>query len=153
IQIIVNQGKEAYVFTKPHDVKKQTFARNLGAVWAGDTTSFVPALLDAAILFAPVGDLVPIGLRSVKKAGIVVCAGIHMSDIPSLHYHILWEEKVLRSVANVTRKAGEEFFKLLSSSGRLHSEIHTYPLEKANSALEDIRTGRIAGAAVLVFED
>ncbi len=148
-QVAVQQGREVYAFTRPGDTEAQDFARRLGAVWAGDSTTLPPVELDAAILYAPVGALVPQALRAVRKGGQVICAGIHMSDIPSFPYAILWGERSLCSVANLTRRDGEEF---LALAGRLtiRAEVHPYPLEAANRALDDLRHGRFQGAAVLV---
>jgi propanol-preferring alcohol dehydrogenase len=143
------QGREVYAFTRPGDAKGQAFARSLGAVWAGGSDEAPPAPLDAAILFAPVGDLVPLALRAVAKGGRVVCAGIHMSDIPAFPYAILWEERQLVSVANLTRKDGLDFLKLAPGIG-IVTTTTTYPLEQANQALADLRAGRFEGAAVIV---
>lgn len=148
IQIVNHQGGEVYAFTKKGHLHGQEFAKKLGAVWAGDSNEEPPSPLDAAIIFAPVGSLVPQALKSVKKGGSVICAGIHMSDIPSFPYHLLWEERILRSVANLTRKDGEEFFALISKIP-LNIEVAIYPLENANEALSDLRLGRFNGAAVL----
>lgn len=147
-QIAVHQGRRVFAFTRPGDEKGQAFARRLGAEWAGGSDDSPPEPLDAAIVFAPVGAVVPAALRAVAKGGTVVCAGIHMSDIPSFPYRILWEERMLRSVANLTRKDGEEFFPAAAAAG-VQPEIATYPLEQANRALEDLREGAIDGAAVL----
>src|SRR5262249_56655060 len=129
------------------DEPAQSFARSLGAEWAGSGPP--PEELDAAIIFAPAGELVPAALGAVAKGGAVVCAGIHMSDIPSFPYEILWGERVLRSVANLTRRDGHEFLRLAADAG-LHADAHRYPLEHANDALDDLRHGRFTGAAVLV---
>ncbi|UWF67516.1 MULTISPECIES: zinc-dependent alcohol dehydrogenase family protein [unclassified Brucella] len=143
------QGREVYAFTKPGDTEAKDFARSLGAVWAGDSDILPPSPLDAAIIFAPAGELVPAALRAVRKGGRVVCGGIHMSDIPSMPYSILWEERALVSVANHTRNDAEQFFPLARAAGvRTHTTI--YPLESANEALADLRSGRLSGAAVLV---
>ncbi|EFG37940.1 alcohol dehydrogenase [Brucella sp. NVSL 07-0026] len=143
------QDREVYAFTKPGDTEAKDFARSLGAVWAGDSDILPPSPLDAAIIFAPAGELVPAALRAVRKGGQVVCGGIHMSDIPSMPYSILWEERALVSVANLTRNDAEEFFPLARAAGvRTHTTI--YPLESANEALADLRSGRLSGAAVLV---
>ncbi|MRN66432.1 zinc-dependent alcohol dehydrogenase family protein [Brucella sp. 10RB9213] len=143
------QGREVYAFTKPGDTEAKDFARSLGAVWAGDSDILPPSPLDAAIIFAPAGELVPAALRAVRKGGRVVCGGIHMSDIPSMPYSILWEERALVSVANLTRNDAEEFFPLAHAAGvRTHTTI--YPLESANEALADLRSGHLSGAAVLV---
>ncbi|HXI88366.1 MAG TPA: zinc-dependent alcohol dehydrogenase family protein [Parvularculaceae bacterium] len=149
-QIAVHRGREVYAFTRRGDRKSQDFARALGASWAGSSEEPAPAKLDAAIVFAPVGALIPAALRAVDKAGVVVCAGIHMSDIPSFPYDILWEERVVRSVANLTRQDGEEFLKL-APLAKVTTTTHRYPLERANEALDDLRAGRFDGAAVLVM--
>ena len=148
-QIAVHQGREIYAFTRPGDVEAQQFALELGAVWAGSSEEPPPAKLDAAILFAPVGALVPQALRAVRKGGTVVCAGIHMSPIPEFDYELLWHERVIRSVANLTRADGEEFFELVSRTP-VHTTTVPYPLDQANKALDDLRCGAIQGAAVLL---
>jgi propanol-preferring alcohol dehydrogenase len=148
-QLARTQGREVYAFTKPGDTSGQQFARDLGAVWAGDSTQAPPELLDAAILFAPVGALVPEALKRTSKGGTVVCAGIHMSEIPAFSYDLLWGERTVRSVANLTRRDGEKFLKLAWKAG-VRSEVQRYPLERANEALEDLRQGSVRGAAVLV---
>lgn len=149
IQLARHQGREVYAFTREGDVAGQEFARKLGAVWAGGSAELPPEPLDAAIIFAPIGALVPAALRAVAKGGVVVCAGIHMSDIPSFPYHILWEERVVRSVANLTRQDGEEFL-TLAPQVPIHTEVNLFPLVKANDALDALRSGKINGAAVLV---
>jgi propanol-preferring alcohol dehydrogenase len=149
-QIAVSQGQEIYAFTRPGDHDGQAFARRLGAVWAGDSDRLPPQRLDAAILFAPVGALVPAALRALTKGGVVVCAGIHMSDIPSFSYDLLWGERVLRSVANLTREDGIEFFDLISHVP-VKTHVETFPLAGANEALARLRDGKIQGAAVLVM--
>ena len=143
------QGRSVYGFTQPGDVATQTFARTLGAVWAGGSDEMPPEQLDAAIIFATVGDLVPMALKAVRKGGRVVCAGIHMSDIPSFPYALLWEERELVSVANLTRQDGIDF---LGQAPKMGIVTHTtaYPLRNANEALADLRAGRFDGAAVLV---
>ncbi|QSR84323.1 zinc-dependent alcohol dehydrogenase family protein [Methylacidimicrobium sp. B4] len=148
VQLAVAQGKEVYAFTRAGDAAAQALARELGAVWTGASTMPPPDPLDAAILFAPVGDLIPAALRAVDRGGKVVCAGIHMSHIPSFPYRLLWEEREIGSVANLTREDGEEFFSL---ARRVHfrTHIHSYPLSRANEALDALREGQIAGAAVL----
>jgi propanol-preferring alcohol dehydrogenase len=148
-QVARHHGSEVYAFTRPGDVAGQEFARELGAVWAGDSDTAPPVRLAAAVIFAPVGALVPVALRAVDKGGTVVCAGIHMSDIPTFPYRDLWEERTLRSVANLTRHDAEDF---LALAPRVPVETRTveYPLDRANEALDDVRTGRIEGAAVLV---
>ena len=147
-QVAVWQGRRIHAFTRPGDTAAQTFARKLGAVWAGGSDQMPPELLDAAIIFAPVGALVPVALRAVKKGGRVVCGGIHMSDIPSFPYAILWEERQVVSVANLTRADAREFLSVAPKSG-LKTEVVRYPLEHANAALDDLRGGRLQGAAVL----
>ncbi len=147
-QVAVHQGRRIYAFTRPSDTKAQEFARGLGAVWAGDSTQSPPDELDAAIVFAPVGSIVPAALKAVAPGGVVVCGGIHMSDIPSFPYRLLWEERVIRSVANLTRQDGLD---LLAVAPRVPVKTTTrvYRLEQANEALDDLRCGRIEGAAVL----
>lgn len=147
-QVARYQGREVYAFTRPDDKTAQQFAKSLGATWAGGSDEKVPELLDAAIIFAPDGDLVPIALRAVRKGGIVVCGGIHMSDIPSFPYEILWGERVLCSVANLTRQDGEEFL-ALAPKIPIKTEVHLYPLSKTNEALNDLRHGKFVGAAVI----
>jgi propanol-preferring alcohol dehydrogenase len=149
-QIAVSQGQEVYAFTRPGDHDGQAFARRLGAVWAGDSDRLPPQRLDAAILFAPVGALVPAALQALTKGGVVVCAGIHMSNIPSFSYDLLWGERVLRSVANLTRDDGVEFFDLISRVP-VETHVETFPLAGANEALARLRDGKIQGAAVLVM--
>ncbi len=151
IQVANYQGKQVFAFTRSGDTQGQQFARNLGAVWAGSSDELPPEELDAAIIFAPVGKLVPAALNAVCKGGIVVCAGIHMSDIPSFPYQILWGERILRSVANLTRQDGEEFL-TLAPQIPIHTEVTSFPLSAANEALDALRTGKINGAAVLVVE-
>jgi propanol-preferring alcohol dehydrogenase len=143
------QGRSVYAFTRDGDERTQAFARSLGAVWAGGSEELPPAPLDAVIIFAPVGALVPPALKAVRKGGRVVCAGIHMSDIPSFPYGILWEERELLSVANLTRTDGIDFLKL---APQVDIKVKTtrYPLREANQALEDLRAGRFEGAAVLI---
>ena len=148
-QVARHQGREIYAFTRPGDTASQDFARELGAVWAGDSDQPPPVALDAAIIFAAVGSLVPQALGAVRKGGRVVCAGIHMSDIPSFPYSILWEERQLLSVANLTRQNGLDFLALAPKIG-LRTRVHSYPLTQANQALDDLRHGRFEGAAILV---
>ncbi len=148
-QVARHQGRRVFAFTRPGDEGSQRFALELGAVWAGPSDAPPPEELDAAILFAPAGPLVPAALRAVAKGGVVVCAGIHMSDIPSFPYRILWEERVVRSVANLTRRDGEEFL-ALAPKVPVRTRVRTYPLERANDALADLRAGRVEGAAVLI---
>lgn len=148
-QVAAFQGRELYAFTRPGDATAQDFARRLGCRWAGDSTAPAPEPLDAALLFAPVGALVPLALAATRKGGAVVCAGIHMSDIPSFPYSLLWGERSLRSVANLTRRDGEEFMRL-APLARVRTEVRRYPLAEANSALRDLREGALTGAAVLL---
>lgn len=146
------QGREVYAFTRPGDATRQRFARDLGATWAGGTDQAAPERLDAAILFAAAGELVPLALRAVDKGGVVICAEIHMTDIPTFPYEILWEERVLRSVANLTRQDGEEFL-ALAPRVPVRTEVRTYPLAAANEALAALRDGRVRGAAVLTLDE
>lgn len=148
VQIAVAEGRRVYAYTRPGDIAAQGLARALGAAWAGASDEPAPSLLDAAIIFAPAGTLVPRALAATRKGGTVICAGIHMSDIPAFPYHLLWGERRVVSVANLTRRDGEGFFRAAS---RLHiaTTVHSYPLEQANQALQDLRHGRFAGAAVL----
>ncbi|MGH7117345.1 MAG: zinc-dependent alcohol dehydrogenase family protein [Stellaceae bacterium] len=148
-QVIRHQGRRLFAFTRPGDLAAQDFARRLGAEWAGDSTMAPPEPLDAALIFAPVGALVPAALAATKKGGAVVCGGIHMSDIPAFAYSILWGERVLRSVANLTRRDAEEFLALAPQAG-IMTETVRYPLARANEALADLRHGAVRGAAVLV---
>jgi propanol-preferring alcohol dehydrogenase len=147
-QVAVYQKRRVYAFTKPGDVKDQGFARRLGAVWAGGSDEQPPEQLDAAIIFAPVGSLVPAALRAVGKGGTVVCGGIHMSDIPSFPYQLLWEERSVRSVANLTRRDGEEFLEI-APQVPVKTQVQVYSLDRANDALCDLRDGKVEGAAVL----
>jgi propanol-preferring alcohol dehydrogenase len=147
-QVARSQGRRIFAFTRAGDEAAQQFARALGAEWAGASDALPPEPLDAAIIFAPAGALVPMALRAVAKGGTVVCAGIHMSDIPTFAYEILWGERVLRSVANLTRRDGEEFL-ALAPRVPVNTTIEPYPLERANEALERLRAGRVRGAAVL----
>lgn len=149
-QVARHQGRRVHAFTRPGDTEGQAFARSLGAVWAGGSDELPPAPLDAAILFAPAGELVPLALKAVRKGGRVVCAGIHMSDIPSFPYRLLWEERELVSVANLTRDDGHEFLQLAARLP-LQVEVTRYPLVRANEALADLEGGRVKGAAVLVM--
>jgi len=148
-QVATWQGRSVYAFTKPGDTAGQAFARSLGSVWAGGSDEPPPAPLDAALIFAPVGALVPAALKAVRKGGVVVCAGIHMTDIPSFPYADLWEERSIRSVANLTRDDGLSFFDAVERSG-LRTEVRTFPLDQANEAILCVREGRIEGAAVLL---
>ncbi len=150
-QVAAHEGREVYAFTRPGDRSGQAFARRLGAVWAGDSTQRPPERLDAAILFAPVGELVVLALDSVDCGGSVVCAGIHMSDIPSFPYRLLWEERIVRSVANLTREDGDEFLKVAAHTP-IETVVTPFALEDANEALDAIRRGSIEGAAVLVID-
>ncbi len=148
-QIAAFEGREIYAFTRPGDTSTQAFAKRLGAAWAGDSDHQPPVPLDAAIIFAPVGGLIPLALKATAKGGVVVCAGIHMSDIPSFPYRLLWEERVIRSVANLTREDGRM---LLEAAARVpvRTSVQLFPLDQANQALDTLRSGRVEGAAVLV---
>ena len=148
-QVAVWQGRCVYAFTRAGDEAAQAFAKSLGAVWVGGSDEMPPEPLDAAIIFAPVGALIPLALKAVKKGGRVVCGGIHMSDIPSFPYRLLWEERHVVSVANLTRADAHEFLALVPQAG-VKSEVTRYPLEAANEALTDLREGRLQGAAVLM---
>jgi propanol-preferring alcohol dehydrogenase len=148
-QVAKYQHRELYAFTRSGDEDAKKFALGLGAIWAGGSNELPPAKLDAAIIFAPVGELVPQALRAIGKGGVVVCGGIHMSDIPSFPYEILWEERSICSVANLTRRDGEEFL-ALAPKVPVRTEVQTFPLEAANEALDRLRSGRIHGAAVLL---
>jgi propanol-preferring alcohol dehydrogenase len=147
-QLLVSQGRRPYAFTRDGDAAGQEFARSVGAVWAGDSSARPPEELDAAIVFAPAGELVPAALGALRPAGVVVCAGIHMSDIPSFPYDLLWHERQVRSVANLTRRDGIEFLPLAAEAG-VRARVRTYPLAEANRALDDLRAGRVEGSAVL----
>jgi len=149
IQIARHRGQDVFAFTKPGDAEGQEFARSLGAVWAGGSDTAPPEQLDAALIFAPVGLLVPTALAATAKGGIVVCAGIHMSDIPRFPYRLLWGERVVRSVANLTRKDGEEFL-ALAPRAKVRTTTVLFPLAQANEALAQLRDGRFEGAAVLL---
>jgi propanol-preferring alcohol dehydrogenase len=142
------QGRRVFAFTRPRDVAAQEFARSLGASWAGGSDELPPDRLDAAIIFAPVGNLVPLALGAVRKGGRVICGGIHMTDIPQFPYRLLWEERQIRSVANLTRQDAREFL-YIAPKARIRTETKRYPLEEANMALADLRSGRLQGAAVL----
>ncbi len=148
-QVLVWQKKQVYAFTRPGDAKTQAFARELGATWAGGSDELPPEQLDATIIFAPVGALVPAALKTLRKGGRVVCAGIHMSEIPAFSYDILWEEREIVSVANLTRQDGLDFLSIAPKIG-IHTTTTTYALKDANKALDDLRHGRFDGAAVLV---
>jgi propanol-preferring alcohol dehydrogenase len=149
-QVAVHQGRRVFAVTRPGDSAAQDFARSLGAEWAGDSLSPPPEELDAAIVFAPAGELVPAALGALAKGGVVVCAGIHMTDIPAFPYELLWQERVIRSVANLTRADGEEFL-ALAPRVPVRTAVETFALEEANEALERLRSGRLRGAAVLVL--
>jgi alcohol dehydrogenase, propanol-preferring len=151
VQVAVHQGREVFAFTRDGDEERQTFARELGAAWAGASSELPPEELDAAIIFAPVGALVPVALRAVAKGGAVVCAGIHMSDIPSFAYEILWGERSIRSVANLTRRDGEEFL-ALAPEVPVRTTVTSFSLEDANEGLSAMREGKLRGAAVLVLD-
>jgi len=151
-QVAVHQGRRVFAFTRGGDDAAGSLALELGAEWAGDSMDPAPEELDAAIIFAPVGALVPAALRATAKGATVVCAGIHMSDIPSFPYELLWEERVLRSVANLTRADGEEFMEL-APRVPVRTSVEPYALEEANEALDRLRAGRVRGAAVLLPED
>lgn len=148
-QVAAWEGKRVHAFTRPGDVAAQDFARSLGAVWVGGSDMPPPEPLDAAIIFAPVGALVPAALKAVRKGGRVVCGGIHMSDIPSFRYALLWEERHLMSIANLTRNDAREFLAVAPKAG-VKCDVTRYPLERANRALADLRAGRLKGAAVLI---
>jgi alcohol dehydrogenase, propanol-preferring len=149
VQVAKARGQCVFGFVTPSDKKAKQFALDMGAEWAGDSTEEPPEPLDGAIIFAPVGALVPLALRAVRPGGTVVCGGIHMSDIPSFPYEILWQERVLRSVANLTRKDAEEFL-AFAAAHKLRTQTTSYPFAEANRALSDLRDGRLSGAAVLV---
>ena len=149
-QVARYQGRRVFAFTSPGDTKKQAFARSLGAEWAGDSLMAPPEPLDAALIFAPVGALVPAALKALDPGGVVVCAGIHMSDIPSFPYELLWKERQIRSVANLTRRDGEELLRI-APKVPVRTEVHPYPLAEANRALDDLAHGRFEGAAVLTI--
>ena len=151
-QLAVAQGREVYAFTRTGDDEAQAFARSLGCVWAGYSEEHPPHALDAALIFAPAGELVPAALSHVRPGGTVVCAGIHMSDIPSFPYSLLWKERCVRSVANLTRADGVAFFEAIAGI-RMETHITTYDLAKANEALDDLRKGKVVGAAVLKVQD
>ncbi|WP_131781566.1 zinc-dependent alcohol dehydrogenase family protein [Legionella gresilensis] len=149
-QVACKQGRRVYAFTSPGDKAAQKFAYQLGATWAGDSDKLPPHQLEAAIIFAPIGALVPLALKNTIRGGIVVCAGIHMSDIPSFSYDLLWGERTLCSIANLTRRDGEEFL-ALAPTIPIKTEIHTYPLREVNQALDDLRYGRFTGSAVITI--
>lgn len=147
-QIAIYEGKQIYAFTRPGDTNSQEFAKQLGAVWAGDSTEMPPEKLDAAIIFAPVGPLLPVALQAISKGGTVVCGGVYMSDIPAFVYRILWEERVIRSVANLTRRDGEDLL-AIAPKVPVKTEVQLFPLHQANEALSLLRQGKIRGAGVL----
>ncbi len=151
-QIAIHEGKQVYAFTRPGDVAGQSFARSIGAIWAGDAGQPAPELLDAAMIFAPVGALLPAALAASAKGAVIVSGGIHMGDIPSFPYRLLWEERVLRSVANLTRRDGEELL-AIAPKVPVRMETETFPLQEANHALDLLRAGRITGAAVLTMDN
>jgi propanol-preferring alcohol dehydrogenase len=148
-QVAAWQGRRVFAFTRPGDTTTQAFARSVGAAWAGGTDEAPPEEIDAAIVFAPAGELVPLALRTMARGGVVVCAGIHMSDIPSFPYADLWEERSIRSVANLTREDGRELLEL-APQVPIRTTVTTYPLERAQDALDDLRSGRLEGSAVIV---
>jgi propanol-preferring alcohol dehydrogenase len=148
-QVAAHEGREVFAFTRPGDNEAQAFARELGASWAGGSDEPAPAVLDAAILFAPVGSLVPVALAAVAPGGTVVCGGIHMSDVPSFPYRLLWEERRIVSVANLTRRDAQAFL-ALAPRVPVRTATEVFPLERANDALARLREGRLRGAAVLV---
>lgn len=150
IQITHRQNQEVFAFTRKGDKEAKLFAESLGAVWTGDSDEMPPQQLDAALIFASAGELIPLALQAVKKGGTVVCAGIHMSDIPSFPYSILYGERILRSVTNLTREDGQLFFDLLNHL-KIETKVTPYPLEKANEAIDDLKRGKISGSAVLTL--
>jgi propanol-preferring alcohol dehydrogenase len=149
VQVANQQGKKVYAFTRDNNTEAQHFAIKMGAVWAGNASEPSPVVLDAAIIFAPAGELVPKALKDTDKGGTVVCGGIHMSDIPGFPYDILWGERTLRSVANLTRKDGTDFLNLLSDI-RINTEVQYFSLEEANEAMDALRNGKLSGAAVIL---
>ena len=150
-QVAIYQDREVYAFTRDGDTAAQEFAKSLGAKWAGGSSEAPPETLDAAIIFAPVGELVPVALKAIARGGIVVLAGIYMSNIPSFPYEIIWGERSIKSVANLTRRDGEEFLKI-APEVPVKTEVISYPLEKTNEALDDLRHGRFTGAAVILVD-
>jgi len=150
-QIAIHNGNEVYAFTKNGDIEAQDFAKSLGAIWAGNSSQMPPEKLDASIIFAPVGALVPAALKATDKGGVVVCGGIHMSDIPQFEYDLLWEERSIKSVANLTRQDGDELLEI-APKVPVKTEVQLYKIEQANEALNDLRSGKVHGAAVLVME-
>jgi propanol-preferring alcohol dehydrogenase len=151
IQIAIAQGKRIFAFTRDGDEQAQRFAKSLGTEWAGNSSAVPPERLDAAIIFAPVGELVPMALKNVDKAGQVICGGIHMSDIPAFSYDLLWGERMIKSVANLTRQDGLDFFNILKSVSA-HTQTEVFQLSEANEAIKRLRAGKINGAAVLVMK-
>jgi alcohol dehydrogenase, propanol-preferring len=151
VQVALHQGRRVFAFTRPGDTEGQGFARELGAEWAGGSDASPPEELDASIIFAPVGALVPAALRVVRKAGVVVCAGIHMSDIPAFPYELLWGERVVRSVANLSRRDGEEFL-ALAPRVPVRTQVRSFALEEANEAIDHLRRGEVHGSAVLKMD-
>jgi propanol-preferring alcohol dehydrogenase len=147
-QIARHQGRRVFAFTKPNDERAQSFARDLGVNWVGGSDEAPPEPLDAALIFAPAGPLVPLALKAIRRGGTVVCAGIHMTDVPSFPYELLWGERTLRSVANLTRRDGLDFLEL-ASHARLRMEVRPYAFEQANQALDDLGAGLFSGSAVL----
>ncbi len=150
-QLAIWQGRRVFAFTRPGDVEGQAFARSLGCVWAGDSSLLPPEPLDAAVIFAPVGSLVPAALRATRKAGTVICGGIHMSEIPAFPYELLWSERIVRSVANLTRLDAEEFLEL-APRVPIRTHVQAFSLAQANEALDALRNGRVQGAAVLLCD-
>jgi propanol-preferring alcohol dehydrogenase len=150
-QIAIHNGQQVYAFTRPGDHEAQEFARRIGAVWAGDSNQLPPTKLDAALIFAPVGSLIVNALQATAKGGTVISGGIHMSDIPAFPYHLLWDERQIRSVANLTRRDGEEFLSL-APRVPVKTEVTPYPLLGVNQALQDLRTGQLQGAAVVIID-
>jgi len=147
-QVAIHEDREIFAFTRPGDVAGQESARSLGSIWAGSSDELPPGKLDAAIIFASAGELVPVALRALAKGGVVVCGGIHMTDIPAFPYHDLWNERVITSVANLTRRDGEEFFEIASRL-RIKTKTEIFPLEEANAAIDRFRSGKLDGTAVL----
>lgn len=150
-QVAISNGQEIYAFTRKEDRQAQTFAVKMGAIWAGNSEQIPPVLLDGAIIFAPEGELVPLALKAVKKGSLVICAGIHMSDIPSFSYYLLWGERTLCSIANLTRQDAEEFLNL-APKVPVQTEITTFRLTEVNEALQALRTGQLTGAIVIVMD-
>lgn len=151
IQVAHYQKRKVWAFTRPGDIQTQNFAKSLGAIWSGDSNQKPPIELDASLIFAPLGELIPLALQGVKKGGNVICAGIHMSDIPSFPYAWLYGERVVRSVTNLTREDGQQFFELIEKM-QIKTTINIYPLEKANEALIDLKEGKLSGSAVLAIQ-